>query len=397
LDELNLSKFGKIKIEQSNFYIIIKRKFKQIFNRPIMNFYFLLFVCLVTSSVVPFAELKTPIILAHRGSRFLNPENSRVSFYSALEMGTDVLETDVRLTKDKKLVIFHDKSVERVSNGFGNVKDKTLKEMKSLDIGYHFTHDNGTTFPYRGRNVQVMELSEFYKEFFPLNIYVNIEIKDDSMEAAEVMFKVLSEFEINFIEKHVNIVCSYFPVLERLRNLSNRRVPTSACEYEGTLFAISSKFSLNLFYDPLDYMDVNLFQMPCVAAGGSINLKTSKIIQDLHSKGKSIHYWVINDKETMREVVKLGADGIITDRIDLAIEVWEELGIRKAKKIFTKEFYLPTENFIEIYTCTTYLCQIIENFEIILVGFVLFCIILFFARKFSNQIKNRGMMRKKNE
>jgi glycerophosphoryl diester phosphodiesterase len=349
-----------------------------------MILYFLLLICLATSSVVPFAELKTPIILSHRGSRFLNPENSRVSFYSALEMGTDVLETDVRLTKDKKLIIFHDKSVERVSNGMGNVIDKTLDEMKSLDIGFRFTHDNGTTFPYRGRGIQVMELSEFFKEFFPLNIYVNIEIKDDLMEAAEVMFKILSEFDLEFIEKHVNIVCSYFPVLERLRNLSNHRVPTSACEYEGTLFAISSKFHLNLFYDPLVYMkDVNLFQLPCSASGGLINLKTSKIIQDLHSKGKSIHYWVINDKETMREVLKLGADGIITDRIDLAIEVWEELGIRKAKKNFTKEFYLPTESFVEIYTCTTYLCRMIENFEIFLVGFLLICIVIFFLRKCS--------------
>ena len=336
---------------------------------------FILFIafCLTTfGHLAPFPDLKSPIILSHRGSRFLNPENSKPAFHSALDMGTDVIETDIRITKDKKLIIFHDKTVERTTNGTGLVSEKTLKEMKNLNIGYQFTPDNGKTFPYRRKNLKVMELNEFFEEFFPLNTYINIEIKDDSIEAAEILWNVLKNHKLEYIQKHLNIISSYYPVISKLRKLSNDTIPTSASELEGTVFIISSKFYLNVFINTLKKMKTNLFQIPCIAAGGSINLKSKKIIEDLHKNGRKVHYWVINDKKTMKEVLLLGADGLITDRTDLAMEVWEELGLKKRKKT-TKEFYLPIDNFVEIYTCTTFLCILIENF----ISFLLISVLIF--------------------
>eukprot|EP01080_Neovahlkampfia_damariscottae_P012433 gene12433-6185_t len=376
-------------------FIVIVNYSKQS-NRPVcivlFNFHFRSFVIfefefnftrkldeIIPGDISPFPDLKTPIILSHRGSRFLNPENSRPAFYSALDMGTDVLETDVRLTKDHRLVIFHDRTVERTTNGTGLVHQKTLEEMKLLNLGFRFTPDKGKTFPYRKRHTQVLELNEFFEEFIPLNVNVNIELKDEMIEAADAMWEVLKKQDLNFIQKHVNIISSYWPVIERLRFLSNGTIPTSACEFEGTIFILSSKFYLNLFVNPLDKIKPNLFQIPCIAAGGAINLKTKKTIDDLHAKGKKVHYWVINDKETMKEVLELGADGLITDRTDLAMEVWVELGLKKSKKP-TKEFYLPTENFIESYTCTIFLCRLIENFkEIVLSLILLFSIFLAFV------------------
>jgi len=71
-----------------------------------------------------------PVIIAHRGSRYINPENTIIAFKNAVLLGADFLEFDVRLTKDNELIILHDHDVDRTTNGTGNVRDLTLSEIK---------------------------------------------------------------------------------------------------------------------------------------------------------------------------------------------------------------------------------------------------------------------------
>ena len=77
-------------------------------------------------------------VVAHRGGCALRPENTLSAFWHTIELGADMVEADVRLTRDGKLVLLHDDSLERTTNGQGNVKDFTLQELRQLDAGSHF-------------------------------------------------------------------------------------------------------------------------------------------------------------------------------------------------------------------------------------------------------------------
>ncbi|NBK24594.1 MAG: glycerophosphodiester phosphodiesterase, partial [Spirochaetia bacterium] len=95
-----------------------------------------------------------PKVVAHRGDSAHYPENTLHAFESAYAMGVDVIETDVHLSKDGEVVIWHDPTLDRNTNGSGMIEDHTLSELKELDAGYTFTKDDGKTFPFRGKGVQ---------------------------------------------------------------------------------------------------------------------------------------------------------------------------------------------------------------------------------------------------
>jgi glycerophosphoryl diester phosphodiesterase len=87
------------------------------------------------------SELKTakrPLIIAHRGYRAKYPENTLVAFQAAIDAGADMIELDVLLTKDRKMVVIHDESLGRTTNGRGMVSDCTLSQLKALDAGSWF-------------------------------------------------------------------------------------------------------------------------------------------------------------------------------------------------------------------------------------------------------------------
>jgi glycerophosphoryl diester phosphodiesterase len=87
------------------------------------------------------SELKTakrPLVIAHRGYRTKYPENTLVAFQAAIDVGADMIELDVLLTKDRKMVVIHDESLGRTTNGRGMVSDCTLSQLKALDAGSWF-------------------------------------------------------------------------------------------------------------------------------------------------------------------------------------------------------------------------------------------------------------------
>ena len=77
---------------------------------------------------------KTPLAIAHRGGSNFGIENTMEAFASAINMGFNIIETDIQITKDKKLVVFHDLKLDRLTNTRGLVIDKTWKELKKLKI-----------------------------------------------------------------------------------------------------------------------------------------------------------------------------------------------------------------------------------------------------------------------
>lgn len=109
------------------------------------------------------------LAIAHRGASGHAPENTRAAFDRAIEMGADMIEADVQVTRDGHLVLFHDDLVDRTSNGQGPVADHTLAELRELDVGSWFAA------PFAGE--RIVTLAEFAEVYVP-RIPVCLEIKD---------------------------------------------------------------------------------------------------------------------------------------------------------------------------------------------------------------------------
>jgi glycerophosphoryl diester phosphodiesterase len=97
-------------------------------------------------------------VVAHRGDSAHAPENTLESFRQGIARGADAIECDVRLTKDGHVVVHHDPTVDRTTDGSGAVADFTLADLQRLDAGFRFTRDGGRTYPWRGRGITIATL-----------------------------------------------------------------------------------------------------------------------------------------------------------------------------------------------------------------------------------------------
>ncbi len=119
-------------------------------------------------------------------------ENTISSMQAAFDHGADVVEFDVKRTKDSILALFHDSTLEYRTDGKGEVGDYTMDELRKLDIGYGYTADNGRTFPFRGKGVGLMPSIDEVFAVFP-DKELLIHVKDGNIETYEVLWDYLSE------------------------------------------------------------------------------------------------------------------------------------------------------------------------------------------------------------
>jgi len=128
----------------------------------------------MTLEPVKLTTFKRPLIIAHRGYRAKYPENTLTSFSAALDIGVKMIELDVMLTRDRKMVVIHDATLERTTDGHGQVNSYTLKELKELDAG--------TWFHPRFVGERLLELEEVL-DLVRGRTLLNIEIKSKAYEA----------------------------------------------------------------------------------------------------------------------------------------------------------------------------------------------------------------------
>lgn len=117
-------------------------------------------------------------------------ENTIPSIQAAFAYGADIVEFDVRLTADEKLVVFHDYTLEYRTNGHGLVSEHTVEELRQLDVGYGYTADHGETFPLRGKGVGLMVTIEEVFNTFPAQHFL-IHIKDGGDVIGQVLLQFL--------------------------------------------------------------------------------------------------------------------------------------------------------------------------------------------------------------
>ncbi|KAL9653207.1 hypothetical protein ABK040_009513 [Willaertia magna] len=340
----------------------------------VIYFLFLLFIVFSKeedNKYIAYPHVKRPLLLSHRGSRYLIPENTLQAFKTMIALGTNIIEFDIRLTKDNELIVFHDATLNRTTNVNGNVKDFNLKELKELDAGYKFeTLQNN--FPYRNKGYKISTLREVLQEFYGKepreltkeDINMNIEIKDNIDEVSKLLNKELTIYKK--IEEHVVIVSRYCSPLEKLYELNNK-IPLAACEKQVTKFVLYNQLNNNLFNLKIGKLIFDfensiykVYQIPMEHSG--MNFSTNSLMKDAKELNVEVHYWVINHYDKINYLIRdVKADGVITDRTDIALKVFNKLNILVKENILKDKYkdylnliYTPTENDEEFHTFIKY-------------------------------------------
>ncbi|MGI8641480.1 MAG: glycerophosphodiester phosphodiesterase [Pyrinomonadaceae bacterium] len=249
------------------------------------------------------------LVFAHRGGGGLIPENTLEAFIYSARMGVDVLELDVHLTADGTLVVHHDASVDRTTDGRGRVNELTLETIKKLDAGYIFSTDGGQTFPFRGKGVSVPTLREIFDALPEMTF--NIEPKQHTPSIIAPLCSLIRERKMT----DKTIVGSFNQTtIDDFRRMCPE-VATSASPSEVSRFLALSKAGLAESYSP----PMQALQVP--ENLGSLQVVSKDFVEAAHRRNLKVHVWTINETADMQRLIEMGVDGIMTDYPDRLLKL----------------------------------------------------------------------------
>ena len=238
-------------------------------------------------------------VIAHRGGNGEWPGETLYAFHEAKERGVDVLEMDLRLTKDDQLVLMHNATVSSTTNGFFPVRCYDVKSIQELDAGYRWTRNGEMNYEFRGKNIFVPTFEQVLQEFSSMRM--NIELKGwhpfKTKKIAEEFCRLIKQ---HHMECRVLVASFHKPVLRHIREILPE-IAISASTFEVARFLVSTKWGSGN-YKP-----------------GSQALQTfSSIIDDkfvntAQRHRLKVHGWTVNDPDEMDRLIKAGVHGIITD------------------------------------------------------------------------------------
>lgn len=262
-----------------------------------------------------FFNAARPTIFGHKGSGGDAPENTFPSFDKAIKDGADVLETDLRLTKDGVVVIMHDAFLEGTTNGTGWVRDYTLEELKKLDAAYNFSTDGGKTFPLRGTGITIPTLDELFARYPGVKINLDMKTRNPA-----IVGKVL-----DLIEKHsradITMAGSFhYPNARRIRHQAKKRglaIKAYAAKPE-----VAAAVGATKLHNPFHTNKFDAFDIP--VTNGKVTIITEEFVKRAHANGRKVAAWTINDPAEMKRLLEMGIDGIITDYPARAAKVIRE-------------------------------------------------------------------------
>ncbi len=254
-------------------------------------------------------DVKRPLVFAHRGGGGVFPENTLEAFADSVKLGVDFLELDVHSTADGTLIVMHDGSIDRTTDGRGKVSDFTLAELKKLDAGYLFTNDNGATFPFRGRGIRVPTLQEIFDAFPQMKF--NIEPKQIAPSITKPLCEMIRQHKMTD-----RIIVGSFrqTAIDEFR-AACPEVATSASPAEVSEFLAMQKTGIAASYTP----PFQALQVPVSAS--FLNVVNQDFIAAAHRQNIQVHVWTINDADEMRRLLDLGVDGIMTDYPDRLLDL----------------------------------------------------------------------------
>lgn len=228
-------------------------------------------------------EERAVVITAHRGAGYLEPENTLRALQRALELGVDQIEIDAQLTRDGHLILMHDPTVDRTTNGIGKVEDLTLEEIRQLDAGL---------------GERVPTLAE------ALELVCGRAILQIELKGAGTALPVVRTVEAAGRERDVILTSFVHQWLIQTRQLNPRistgalwgRLPSDAVQQTRRIGAQA----LHVWYEHIDH----------------------RLVAEAHEQGLLVRAWNPNQPEEMRRLIELGVDAIGSDRPDMLLDVY---------------------------------------------------------------------------
>ncbi len=247
----------------------------------------------------------TPRIIGHRGAAGEAPENTLPSFERALADGAAIVELDVRASADGEVVVIHDATVNRTTNGRGRASRLTLAEIKRLDAGYWFSRDGGSTYPYRGRRIEIPTLAELFAALPQIRAIVEIKQSRPS-----IVKKVIEAVRRAGKERDVLLATEEDGIMAQIRAELHEADPpmaTGFCYGEVAAFMAWLARGRTENYRPPG----RAMQLPREYNG--MTLVSAASVAAAHELGVEMFVWTVNEPSEMEELLGMGADGIITD------------------------------------------------------------------------------------
>ena len=287
--------------------------------------------------------VRTPAIIGHRGLPSKAPENTLDSAVLAYKNGATVIEDDIYLTKDNKIVILHDGTLSRTTNGTGFIEDYTLEELKKLDANKQFIN----TYP----KEEIPTLEEYLKKFKGKNVIHFIEIKSEKLEIVDELNALINKIGV---QDQVVIISFNKSQLQRV----NKIMPWASVGILSRICA-TSDIGQSLYYIFGTTQNVNSTFNP------SYSCMRSATLEELNHRGMTVWPWTYNNYTDFKKHYKMGIYGLTTNfanwtkdiptRIEpfndsYSISIGEEIQLKAGTITYGREFkyvnvdVIPVEN-----------------------------------------------------
>jgi glycerophosphoryl diester phosphodiesterase len=242
--------------------------------------------------------------IAHRGSSARAPENTLLAMALAVdEDGADGLELDLQRSRDGEVLVLHDATVERTTEGRGPAGELDLDALRALDAGFRFVDDAGR-HPFRGRGLTIPTLREVLERFPDTWLSLDLKGGDDALQDRTV--ELLHEFRAR------ERVVIGDERRERARRL--RRIAPDFEHFFGRADAVEFLLRATTGYWRGYRPQARSMQVP--VSVGPVHFDRRELVAAAHARGIAVRFWTINDTAAMRRLLDLGADGLITDHPD---------------------------------------------------------------------------------
>jgi glycerophosphoryl diester phosphodiesterase len=244
----------------------------------------------------PLLSLTARPVVGHRGNRAYAPENTLESFRQAIEVGVDAIELDVHLSADGQVIVMHDSTVDRTTNGTGAVERLSLEELRALDAGARFTANGDRSYPYRDRGIRVPTFAEVLEAFPTTPLLFEIKALRAAVPALELIQRHRAEDRC--------IAGSF--LLEALLPFRGSRIAFGASSPEVARLLWPAVFRRRRAF--LEY------HVACVPRWyRGIPLPIRGMAAVMAGAGRPLHVWTVNERAVAARLWRDGVRGIITD------------------------------------------------------------------------------------
>jgi glycerophosphoryl diester phosphodiesterase len=255
-----------------------------------------------------------PLVIPHGGGDALFPENTIYAYEHSMAIGGDVVDADVQLTADGIPIAFHDTTLERTTNGTGNVSDKTYAELAGLDAGWGFVRDE--EHPFRDKGITIPTIASVLEQF--PDTLTTLDLKDLRTAAVEPLCTLLRKLNRT---RDVYIGVDTNEQVMLFRQLCPE-VRTSGTDTERRAMRAAREAN------DASFVTHQLVSQPGAVADDGTRRITAEYLAYAHSKNIAVLPWVVDDPADLTDLITIGVDGIYTRRPDVMVKLLEDMGLR---------------------------------------------------------------------